>query len=293
LTKLACELPDVADRSLTLWTCAELGRTLVRDGVVDMISPQTVQRILYSLRLKPWRVHHWLSSKVPRDEAFRNIVLNICDLYTREPNCLERILSLDELTSIQPRTRMAATKPCQPDLKPVLVEHEYKRKGAINLFAAFDIHSGQVIGQLHRRKRQKETIALLEEIEKDTPEKIQKIHIVCDNISIHKGKLVQKWLESHPRFQIHHTPVHCSWMNQVEQWFSILRRKRLVAPNFFDLEDIESKVKKFIVEWNQIAHPFNWTADSFKKILNKIETDMSRIRFLSSSTVISETINSR
>ena len=276
VTKLACEMPDDMGRSLSLWTCAELARTLVRDGVVDTISPQTVQRILQSSRLKPWRVHHWLSQKVPRDEAFRALVLDLCDLYTRAPTGQERIVSLDEMTSVQPRTRSAATKPALPGLQPVVVEHEYERKGAWNLFAAFDIQTGQVIAQLHRRKRQKETIALLEAIDQDTPRSVETIHVVCDNVSIHKGKLAQQWLARHPRFKMHHTPVHCSWMNQVEQWFSILRRKRLVAPNFADLDDLAAKITLFITEWNEVAHPFKWTATSFSKILDKIDDEIAQ-----------------
>jgi hypothetical protein len=74
-------------------------------------------------------------------------------------------------------------------------------------------------------------------------------------------------LATHPRFRMHFTPVHCSWMNQVEQWFSILQRKRLRAPNFADLADLEDKILAFIVEWNEIADPFNWTTKSFDKIL--------------------------
>ena len=275
LTKLACELPDDVGRSLALWTCAELARTLVCDGIVDAISPQTVQRILQSSRLKPWRVHHWLSPKVPRDEAFREIVLDLCDLYTREPVRNERIVSLDELTSIQPRSRSAATKPAQPGPIPVRLEHEYERKGAWNLFAAFDIQTGAVIAQLHRRKRQKETIALLEALDKDTPKRVKTIHVVCDNISIHKGKLARQWIERHPRFRMHHTPVHCSWMNQIEQWFSILRRKRLRAPNFADLADLAAKIYQFVAEWNEVAHPFKWSARSFDKVLAKIDAEIA------------------
>ena len=271
LTKLACELPDTVDRSLSLWTCAELARTLERDGIVERMSPQTVQRLLQSSRLKPWRVHHWLSPKVPRDEAFRELVLNLCDLYTRESNTEERILSFDELTSIQPRTRSCVTKPARPGLKPVLVEHEYERKGAWNLFAAFDTQTGEVIAQVHKRKRQKETIALFQAIEEQTPDEVKTIHVICDNISIHRGKLVRQWLQCHRRFEMHHTPVHCSWMNQVEQWFSILRRKRLAAPNFADLDDLAYKLARFIDEWNEMAHPFHWTASSFSKILEKLE----------------------
>ena len=247
----------------------------MRDGIVDAISPQSVQRLLQSSKLKPWRVHYWLSPKVPRDEAFREIVLNLCDLYTRKPVPTERIVSLDELTSIQPRTRSSATKPARPGLAPVLLEHEYERKGAWNLFAAFDIQTGKVFAQVHHRKRQIETIALLEAIEKDTPKTVKTIHVVSDNISIHKGKLAQQWLTRHPRFKMHHTPVHCSWMNQIEQWFSILRRKRLRAPNFADLDDLAAKIDKFVAEWNEIAHPFKWSAASFNKILEKVEAEIA------------------
>ncbi len=275
LVKLACELPDDVGRSLSLWTCAELGRTLVRDGIVDSISPQTVERILASTKLKPWRVHYWLSAKVERDEAFRDIVLDLCDLYTRPLGRGERIVSIDELTSIQPRTRSSETKPARPGLDPVRLEHEYERKGAWNLFAAFDIQTGRVTAQTHRRKRQKEFISLLEELERDTPEDVQTIHVVCDNVSIHKGKLTRKWLEAHPRFQMHYTPVHCSWMNQVEQWFSILRRKRLRAPNFSDLDDLAQKIQSFIAEWNEVAHPFNWTKASFAKTFAKIDDHLA------------------
>jgi hypothetical protein len=270
LIKLACELPDDARRSLSLWTCAELARTLKRDGVVDSISPQSVQRILESQKLKPWRVHYWLNPKAPRDEAFRALVLNLCDLYTRPLLPNERVLSLDEMTSLQPRTRTLATLPAQPGLVPVHLEHEYERKGAVNLFAAFDTRSGEVIGLCRRRKRQVEFIELLAAIDRETPASVTIIHLVCDNVSVHHGKLVRAWLERHPRFKMHFTPVHCSWMNQIEQWFSILRRKRLAAPNFADIAALEQAILSFITEWNELAHPFKWTTKSFEKVLAKV-----------------------
>jgi transposase len=269
--KLACELPDAAGRSLSLWTCAELARQLIRDGIVKTISPQSVQRILHSKRLKPWRVHFWLSPKAPRDETFRSTVLNLCDLYTRPLLPHERVLCVDEMTSLQPRPRTVATRPAQPGLIPVHLEHEYARRGAVNLFAGFDTRSGEVIGICRPRKRQVEFIELLEEIDRRTELSVTLIHIVCDNVSTHHGKLTRAWLERHPRFRMHFTPVHCSWMNQVEQWFSILRRKRLAAPNFVDLADLEAKVLCFISEWNEIAHPFTWTPKSFEKILAKVD----------------------
>lgn len=276
LVKLACELPDDQRRSLSLWTCAELARALNATKVVDTISPQSVQRILESHRLKPWRVHFWLSPKAPRDEVFRQQVLEIMDLYTRALEPHERILSLDEKTSLQPRTRSAATRPPQPGLLPARLEHEYTRRGALQLFAAFDIRSGEVTGILRRRKRQVEFIELLEEIDRTTPTHITLIHLLCDNLSVHHGKQVRAWLAKHPRFRMHFTPVHCSWMNQVEQWFSVLQRKRLVAPNFQNLADLESKILKFITEWNATAHPFLWTLKSFAKILAKIDAALPK-----------------
>ena len=271
LVKLACELPDEASRSLSLWTCAELARTLKTNGVVETISPQTVQRLLESHKLKPWRVHHWLSAKVPRDAAFRDTVLNICDLYTRQLGPDESVWSLDEKTSIQPRPRTAPTRPAQPGGTPVRVEHEYIRAGALNLLAAFNTRSGEVIGICRPRKRQVEFIELLEELDRRTPPTLSRIHLVCDNIITHKGKLVLAWLAQHPRFRMHFTPVHCSWMNQVEQWFSILQRKRLAVANFADLAALGERITAFIAEWNAAAHPFNWSRGSFTKILAKVD----------------------
>lgn len=267
LVKLACELPDLCGRSLSTWDCGELARALVRDGVTDSISASSVQRILASQKLRPWRVHHWLSPKVPRDDAFRAAVHNICDLYTCPLERNERVLCLDEKTSLQPRPRTSPNRPARPDGVPVRVEHEYMRKGALNLFAAFDTRTGEVTAILRRRKRQAEFIELLEKIDRETPESITVIHLICDNVRIHHGKLVEAWLAKHPRFWMHFTPVHCSWMNQIEQWFSILVRKRLRAPNFTDVAQLEELVLQFVREWNEIATPFRWTPKSFAKVL--------------------------
>jgi transposase len=269
-TKLACELPEDARRSLSLWTCGEIARTLERDGIVDTISADTIHRMLASSKLRPWRVHHWLSPRVERNEAFRVAVEAIRDLYTRDLPRDERVFSLDEKTSIQPRPRKTPTKPARPDNQPVQVESEYSRAGALHLLAALDTRSGEVIGICRRRKRQIEVIELLEEIEQRVPRSVRTIWIVCDNVSTHHGKMVQAWLQKHPRFRMAFTPVHCSWMNQVEQWFSIIQRKRLRVADFADLADLEQSIFAFITEWNEQAHPFAWKRSSFDKVLAKI-----------------------
>jgi transposase len=271
VVRLACELPERAGRSLSQWDCAELARQLVIDEVVAAISPQTVQRILAANRLKPWRQHVWLHPRTPRDAAFAAHVRAVGDLLTRLLPDDEVVLSLDEMTSLQPRPRRVATRPARPG-RPIQVEHEYRRAGATHLFAAFDTRSGRVYGVTTRRKRQVEYLSLLERLDQSIPASVTTIHLLADNVSVHHGKLVRAWLATHPRFLAHFTPVHCSWMNPVEQWFGILRRKRLRSPSFADLAALQQAIRQFIAEWNEIAHPFRWTAASFDKILAKIDT---------------------
>ena len=274
LVRRACELPEQAGRSLSQWDCAELARQLVLDDVVAAISPQTVQRILAANRLKPWRSHVWLHPRTPRDATFARHVRAVGDLLTRPLADDEVVLSLDEMTSLQPRPRRVATRPAQPG-RPVQVEHEYQRAGATHLFAAFDTRSGQVYGVTTRRKRQVEYLTLLAHLDQAIPASITAIHLLADNVSVHHGKLVRQWLATHPRFVAHFTPVHCSWMNPVEQWFGILRRKRLRSPNFADLAVLQRAIHQFIAEWNVIAHPFRWTVRSFDKILAKVDAALA------------------
>jgi len=266
LVKLACERPDRLGRSLSQWDCAELVRQLIADDIVEDISVSTVRRILAHHKLKPWRHHMWLSPKHPRDAEFYVRVLDIIDLYTRPLGEDEIVLSVDEKTSLQPRPRLHPTKPAQPGL-PNRIEHEYRRVGALNLFAAFDTRSGEVYGQCYDRKRQKEFIAFLEYIDARIADTIKTIHIVCDNVPTHHGKKVREWLTKHPRFQFHFTPVHCSWMNQIEQWFSILQRKRFRISDFESKADLKARLEQFIEEWNEVAHPFNWTMKSVAKVM--------------------------
>jgi transposase len=274
LVRRACERPEQAGRSLSQWDCAELARQLVRDEVVASISPQTVQRLLAAHRLKPWRSHVWLHPRSPRDATFAEQVRAVADVLTRLLDEHELVLSLDEMTSLQPRPRRVATRPAQPG-RPVQVEHEYRRAGATHLFAAFDTRSGRVYGVTARRKRQVEYLALLEHLDHAIPTSITTIHLLADNVSVHHGKLVQGWLAAHPRFVAHFTPVHCSWMNPVEQWFGILRRKRLRSPNFADLPALQQAIHQFIAQWNEISHPFRWTARSFEKILAKVDAALA------------------
>jgi transposase len=267
VVRLACERPDPLGRSLSQWDCTELARQLIAEGSVEDISAATVRRILTAHQLKPWRQHLWLYPKRPRDSAYYATIAALIDLYTRPLHDDEMVLSMDEKTSLQPRPRLSPTRPAQPGNLPNRYEHEDKRSGALNLFAAFDTRSGTVYGQCYPRKRQQEFIAFLEQLDREITADITTIHLVCDNVSTHHGREVCKWFVKHPRFVVHFTPVHCSWMNQVEQWFSILQRKRLRIVDFASKDDLHAKLMQFIVEWNEHAHPFNWSTQSVAKVM--------------------------
>jgi transposase len=266
LVKGACERPDRLGRSLSQWDCVELARQLESEGLVERISPETVRRILAHHNLKPWRHHMWLSPRTPRDAEFCARVTEVVDLYTRRLRADEMVLCIDEKTSLQPRPRRHATRPAKPG-RPNQVEHEYRRAGALNLLAAFDTRTGHVYGQCYERKRQREFIAFLEALNTSIPARITTIHLVCDNARAHTGQQVRAWLQAHPRFVLHLTPVHCSWLNQVEQWFSILQRKRLRIVDVVSKADLQAELMPFIAEWHEVAHPFNWTTTSVAQVM--------------------------
>jgi hypothetical protein len=267
VVRLACERPDQLSRSLSQWDGHELARQLIAEGSVEDISASTVRRILAAPQLKPWRHHLWLHPKHPRDAAFYATIADLIDLYTRPLRADERVLSVDEKTSRQPRPRLSPTLPAPPHHRPNHVEHEEKRAGALHLFAAFDTRSGKVYGHCYDRKRQREFLAFLAAVEGEVDAPIRTIPLVCDHVSTPHGKEVRKWFAQHPRVVVHFTPVHCSWMNQVEQWFSILQRTRLRMVDFASKDQLRAKLDQFIQEWNQQAHPLNWSTKSVAKIM--------------------------
>jgi transposase len=246
VVRLACERPDRLGRSLSQWDCAELARQLIADGLAEDISAATIRRTMAAHQLKPWRHHLWRHPTHPREAAFYGTVSDLIELYTRPLRDDEMVLSLDEKTSLQPRPRLAPTRPAQPQNRPNRYEQEYTRAGALTLFAAFDTRSGWVYGPCYARKRQQACIAFLEHWDREIGEHIRTIHLVCDNVSTHHGQDVTRWLATQPRFVVHFTPVHCSWMNHVEQWFSMLQRKRLRLVDFESQEHLWMKLAQFI-----------------------------------------------
>jgi transposase len=158
----------------------------------------------------------------------------------------------------------------------VRVEHEYTRQGALNLFAGFDTRTGTVYATTAERKRQVEFIAFREHVDREIAPNIMRIPIVLDNVRVHKGKQVQAWLAQHPRFVFTFPPVHCSWMNQVEQWFSIVQRNRLGIADVADKTQLAQQLLAFVSDWNEHAHPFQWSTKSAAKVMAKCERPVAK-----------------
>jgi transposase len=239
------------DEPEATWTYQALADEL-RDEVG--ISRSQLWRILDDLDIKPHRVQGWLNRR--DDPEFWDRVREICGLYLNRPdNAL--VMSVDEKTGIQAKERVRATTPAAEG-RPPRQEFEYIRHGTASLMAAFEVHSGQVLAKDIARNNSVTFIDFLTEIEHKVAPELN-IHLILDNGSSHSSKATKAWIAEHPRFVAHYTPVHASWVNQVELFLSILTRRVIRRGNFSSRNDLVSKIMRFIARYNQTAQPFAWT----------------------------------
>ena len=249
LTKTATEEPADA----THWSRASMAEAIG-------ISPSSVGRIWAEAGLKPHLVKRF---KISNDPLFEEKVTDIVGLYLNPP---ERavVLSLDEKSQIQALDRTQPGLPMKKGRAGTMT-HDYKRNGTTTLFAALDILEGKVIGRCMQRHRHEEFIRFLNAIEAKVP-KGKVIHGILDNYATHKHPAVLAWLARHKRFIFHFTPTSCSWLNAVEGYFAKLTKQRLKRGVFRSVIELQSAIKRFIEETNQMPKPFVWTADPIKII---------------------------
>lgn len=243
------ELPDPESH----WTMRAVAAAL---GDEVGISASQVWRILSDMDLKPWQSRSWLTS---HDPGFWDKAADVCGLYLDPPDGA-LVLSVDEKTGMQAKSPTHPTQAPRPGRRE-RKEFEYRRNGTSALFAALDVHTGEVIWEATERNRSEDFIAFLEHLDRVTPSDLT-LHLVLDNGSSHVSNKTRQWLE-HPdraqRFEVHHTPTHASWLNQVELFFSILGRQLLRRGEFASVEELVAKISAFITEYNTKAKPFRWT----------------------------------
>ncbi|MFJ2582921.1 IS630 family transposase [Kitasatospora aureofaciens] len=258
---LACQLPAETGVPLSRWSCPELAAELIGRGITDSVSASTVRRWLREDALKPWQCRSWIFI---RDPNFRAKAQRVLDLYARTFEGVplgedEYVLSSDEKTSIQARCR------CHLTLAPgraraMRVNHEYGRGGALAYLAAYDVHRAKVFGRCEPKTGIMPFMALVEQVmTTELYASAKRVFWVVDNGSSHRGqRAVDRLTNRFPNAVMIHTPVHASWLNQVEIYFSVVQRKVVQPNDFTDLTQVGDRLRAFEDRYNATAQPFQW-----------------------------------
>ena len=228
------------------------------------ISATTVHRIWSAFGLQP---HRSETFKLSSDPLFIDKVRDIIGLYLDPP---ERalVLCVDEKSQIQALDRSQPMLPMRPG-QAERRSHDYKRHGTTTLFAALDVATGAVIGSCMRRHRAREFRAFLDAVERNLPAELD-IHVVMDNASSHKTRLIQSWFDKRPRWHRHFTPTSSSWINQVERFFALLTERQIKRGAHRSTAELEAAIERYIETHNRDPKPFRWTK-SADDILASIE----------------------
>ena len=258
---IACALPAQRGIPLSRFSHADVADEAVDAGVVQDISASTVRRWLHRDAIRPWRHQSWI---FPQDPDFAGKAGRVLDLYARTwhgetlgPH--DYVLSADEKTSVQARCR------CHPSLPPGLarimrVNHEYDRGGALAYLAAYDVHQARVFGRTEPTTGIVPFANLVAQVMTQQPyASARRVFWITDNGSSHRGqKAIDRLSKAWPNATLVHTPIHASWVNQVEIFFSIVQRKVVTPNDFYDLNDVAARLAAFEDRYNFAARPFNW-----------------------------------
>lgn len=272
VTAIACELPAIRGMPLSRWSSFELACEAIEAGIVVDISASTVRRWLAADAIKPWQYRSWIAPRAPDFAAKAAVVL---DLYARVFDGQPLGPGDDEKTSIQARCR------CHPTLPPgkarmMRVEHEYRRGGALAYLAAWDVHRGKVFGRCETTTGIAPFGRLVEQVMNTEPyASADRVFWITDNGSSHRGqKATDRMTSQRPTARLIHTPVHASWLNQCEIYFSVVQRKVVTPNDFYDLSDVENRLTAFQDLYNAAARPFNWkyTTTDLNALLTRITT---------------------
>lgn len=274
---LACELPATRGLPFSRLSTADIVREAQRCGIVATISDKTVWRWLHEDAIRPWQHRTWI---FPRDPDFAPKASRILDLYAR---CWEGhpltaddfVLSADEKTSIQARLRTHPSTPPRAG-QPMRVEHEYARGGAWAYLAALDVHRAKLFGRCEDTTGIGPFDRLVTQVMTQSPyREARRVFWIVDNGSSHRGAAcVHRLQTAFPNLVPIHGPVHASWLNQIEIYFSIVQRKALTPNDFRSLDEVEERLMGFQRYYESIATPFEWrfTKDDLAALMRKLDS---------------------
>jgi transposase len=272
---LACALPAESSVPLSRWSCPELARELATRCQIAA-SASTIGRWLASDALKPWQHRSWISV---RDPDFAVKAARVLDLYAgiwdgRPLGGNDYVICADEKTSIQARCR------CHPTLPPgkaraMRIQHDYKRGGALAYLAAWDVHRGQVTGRCEATTGITPFSRLVEQVMTAEPyASADRVFWIVDNGSSHRGAAsARRMTRAWPNAHLIHLPLHASWLDQAEIYFSIIQRKVISPNDFTSLDQIRDRLAAFEARYNTIATPFSWkfTRTDLDDLLHRID----------------------
>ena len=280
---MACELPAEKGVPLSRWSSAELAREAQARGIVERISGVTVWRWLSEDAIRPWNYRSWI---FPRDPRFAEKAARILDLYEGrwEGELLhpgDYVVCADEKPSIQARARKHATLPARPG-EGQKVEHEYERKGALCYLAAWDARRAKLFDRCAPKDGIEPFDTLVDQFMSTDPYRsAQRVFLVLDNGSAHRGKRsIDRLQGTWPNLIVVHTPIHASWLNQAEIYFSVVQRKALQPNDFPDLDALEQHLLGFGRRYQQIAKPFEWkfTRTDLNHLLDRLDAHQPPLR---------------
>ena len=272
---LACALPAEHGLPLSRWSCQDLADEAIARGITSAVSGSTVRRWLAADAIKPWRHRSWI---FPRDPDFATKAARVLDLYERlwdgrrlRPD--EYVISADEKSQLQALRRRHDDLPPAPE-RTRRVEFEYVRGGTLAYLAALDVHHATVIGQCAATTGIVPFGDLVEQVMTREPyASARRVFWVVDNGSSHAGQAsVERMREAWANATLVHLPIHASWLNQIEIYFSIVQRKVIKPANFADLETLEQRLLAFEGRYNATASPFDWryTKDDLNAYLKRL-----------------------
>lgn len=260
-----------AETGLSHWSSYEMAKYLAASCDIK-VSHNFVATLWRENGLRP---HASGTFKIPTDPKFEVKVADVVGLYLNPPEGAV-VLSVDEKTQVQALDR---TQPLLPMtfFKTEKRTHDYVRHGTTNLFAALDVGTGHVTGRCYSRRRSVEFIDFCDRLVARYPD--TDLHMICDNLSTHNSDDTEKWLEKHPRVHIHYTPAGSSWMNQVENWFSIITKQAIRRGTFASVAHLKKTIEDYIAHWNHTAAPFAWeaTADDIIRNVQILQRDFQRL----------------
>jgi hypothetical protein len=258
---IACELPVTHGLPLSRFTRTELHRLVVERGVTDA-SASTIWRWLHEDAIKPWQQRCWLFM---RDPAFREKAGRVLDLYQRRfeggrllPD--ELVVCADEKSQLQALGRRHETVLAGRE-RPALVEFEYRRHGTLAYLAAWDVHHANLFDRVEPKTGIEPFGRLVEQVMSSEPyASARTVFWIVDNGSSHAGKASIRRLEgAWENLRLIHLPIHASWLNQIELYFSIVQRKALTPNEFASRGELAHRLLRFGDHYRQIAQPFDWT----------------------------------